>query len=1208
MRTVLRLVSGVLLLVACTDSPVAVPESPPPAAAVVPTPGVACTSRWAAAVNGSWFDAARWNPAGVPGSTASVCIDVAGTYTITMDPPVDATPVQLQALDVGATGATPTLVMSGSSAILEVTQGVMIRSGATVNMSNGTAAAVTVGGTLTNRGTLSAIAVCGSCGQLHTLSADVLNEGTLNATGTLTLIKTAGAYQNLGTINMGSNGQLVIAAGAGAVSFEQDAGVITSTGNFTTLTMRSGTFTMRGGKARQRNASNAKPIVVLDGANLVMLPQATDSAALAVLGGSAASPTITGDVPALTALWLGAPSNGQPGTVTFAGNPTNAGRILPVKNLDVTGGQLTIAGTGRLTNNGIIAQTQNSGTGATFRYTLDLTNNGTITVTDGTHIALAKAGGTYQNNDSIALGSTSGTSQLIVAGNTFVNAASAWTTGGSVVVDPGGRVMGEGIIGSTLRPQNGGIVDPGQSAGLLTIRNYAPTATGRLRIELGGTTAATGYDQLVATSNLLLGQSTLDIVELNGFHSGLCGQLFEIVKHPMGSAANSWGPFGTINGLNPGSGRQLRIIYRSQTATVSGAVMLVGFDGSRRVCVGPDAVSVAEGAAGTTYAVALAQAPTTSVTVTATPSAQVTVSPTSLMFTAANWQMPQFVTVTAVDDLTPEGTHSGSVAHTVASTDPFYQGFVPSSVTADITDNDTNRPPVAVNDDATTAEDTPVDVAVRGNDSDPDGDPLTVTAVTAAGHGTATIINGGAAVRYTPAANYNGSDAFNYTISDGRGGNASASVAVNISATPDAPIAVNDAAETEVPDPVNIPVLANDSEPDGQPLTVVSVTQPANGTAQVAPDGQAVTYQPDATFAGGAEWFSYTISDGTGGSATASVTVQVRGPNHRPVAVDDTASTSTRSVVIPVLANDFDLDGDPLAVFHVINLSPAGPGATGVSVTGGVELRYDAPVGYVGPASFDYLIRDGRGGVDTAHVSVTVGPAINGAPVAVPDVVTGRLSGQVRIDVLANDSDPNGDRLSITSVSQPQPGYGQVSISGGTLVYSYRVAMVPGGWVDQFNYTISDGKGGVATGSVSVRIPYDFKLFDARSSVTAVGPDYAIVALMATYSGFTFERPSFETVVELPPGTFAVGSGTIPNLTPTPGCTVEYYPLSTRMRYYRCQHSHIFPGGNGSFGIGLATVAVRLDGARNRRWSATLNLPEDANPRNNSNTARFSVP
>jgi hypothetical protein len=184
----------------------------------------------------------------------------------------------------------------------------------------------------------------------------------------------------------------------------------------------------------------------------------------------------------------------------------------------------------------------------------------------------------------------------------------------------------------------------------------------------------------------------------------------------------------------------------------------------------------------------------------------------------------------------------------------------------------TNRPPVAVNDSASVAEDGAVNVAVRANDSDPDGDALTVQSVGQPANGTAAI-NADGTVRYTPRANFHGADSFSYTISDGRGGTASASVAVTVTPVNDNPVAVNDSATTPAGTPVSVAVLANDSDLDGDALSVTAVTNGANGSAVRNANGT-VTYTPNAGFSG-ADSFTYTVSDGRGGTATGTVSVTV---------------------------------------------------------------------------------------------------------------------------------------------------------------------------------------------------------------------------------------------------------------------------------------------------------------------------------------------
>jgi len=370
-----------------------------------------------------------------------------------------------------------------------------------------------------------------------------------------------------------------------------------------------------------------------------------------------------------------------------------------------------------------------------------------------------------------------------------------------------------------------------------------------------------------------------------------------------------------------------------------------------------------------------------------------------------------------------------------------------------------NQAPIARNDAATTPFGQPVTIDALANDSDPDGDTLTLLEVGAPAHGAAVISAG--KVVYTPAAGYSGNDRFTYTIGDGHGATATATITVTVAPVPNrAPVAVDDAASAIVGQALTIAVLANDSDPDGDTLTITSLTVPLHGSAAIA--GGAVVYTPAAGYSG-SDRFAYTISDGHGGSATATVTVTIAPlPNQPPLAVDDTASVIPgASVTIPVLANDSDPDGDTLTITAV------GAPGLGSAAISGATIVYTALTGVAGTDRFTYTISDGRGGTATATVTVTVAPAPNRPPVAVNDAATAPQGSVTTIDVLANDSDPDGDALTIISVDTP--AFGTVAISGDHLLYTPDPAAT-GVSVVQFGYTISDGRGGTATATVTVTI------------------------------------------------------------------------------------------------------------------------------------------
>ena len=149
---------------------------------------------------------------------------------------------------------------------------------------------------------------------------------------------------------------------------------------------------------------------------------------------------------------------------------------------------------------------------------------------------------------------------------------------------------------------------------------------------------------------------------------------------------------------------------------------------------------------------------------------------------------------------------------------------------------------------------------VLENDSDPEGDTLTISANTAPQNGSLTLNADGSFV-YTPNLGFSGADAFTYTITDGNGNEDTATVQFTVStAENNPPVAIDDSATTSFETSVNGNVLANDSDPDGDAITVVSNTDASNGTVVVNADGSYV-YTPDAGFSG-ADSFEYTISDG----------------------------------------------------------------------------------------------------------------------------------------------------------------------------------------------------------------------------------------------------------------------------------------------------------------------------------------------------------
>lgn len=273
-----------------------------------------------------------------------------------------------------------------------------------------------------------------------------------------------------------------------------------------------------------------------------------------------------------------------------------------------------------------------------------------------------------------------------------------------------------------------------------------------------------------------------------------------------------------------------------------------------------------------------------------------------------------------------------------------------------------NTPPVAHDDVAIINADTSSDpLNVLKNDIDADGDTLNVTAITQPKNGT--VEQNGNTVTYEPAAGFTGIDSFIYDVADGNGGEAEGYVTifVGVAFANNDPDAVDDNAIAEMNIPVTIEVGNNDTDPDGDLLRVISVTQGTNGGVEY--DSVNVTYTPVNGFVG-ADTFTYTVSDGKGGTDTATVTVSVNTP---PFAVPDTVSTPKGvPVTISVLDNDYDADGDTLSVVAVSNPD------FGTAVISGNNIIYTPPGEFTGADTFFYTVSDGRGGTDLATVTVIV--------------------------------------------------------------------------------------------------------------------------------------------------------------------------------------------------------------------------------------------
>jgi VCBS repeat-containing protein len=394
--------------------------------------------------------------------------------------------------------------------------------------------------------------------------------------------------------------------------------------------------------------------------------------------------------------------------------------------------------------------------------------------------------------------------------------------------------------------------------------------------------------------------------------------------------------------------------------------------------------------------------------------------------------------------------------------------------TVTITVNEVNDAPVAVDDlGYTTDEETQLDVilpGVLGNDTDAEGDPLTAVLDTGPANGTLTL-NLDGSFSYTPNADFAGVDTFTYHANDGLADSNVATVTITVNEVNDAPVAVDDPGYTtdeETQLDVVLPgVLGNDTDAEGDPLTAVLDTGPANGTLTLILDGS-FSYTPNVDFAG-VDTFTYHANDGLADSNVATVTITVNGVNDAPVAVDDPGYATDEDVLLNeaapgVLGNDSDAEGDPLTA-----VLDTGPSNGTLTLNADGSFSYTPNADFSGVDTFTYHANDGLSDSNIATVTITVN-GVNDAPVAVDDpayVTDEDVSlNEAAPGVLGNDTDAEGDPL--TAVLDTGPSNGTLTLNAdGSFLYTPNLNF---NGVDSFTYHSNDGSADSNVATVTITV------------------------------------------------------------------------------------------------------------------------------------------
>ncbi len=372
-----------------------------------------------------------------------------------------------------------------------------------------------------------------------------------------------------------------------------------------------------------------------------------------------------------------------------------------------------------------------------------------------------------------------------------------------------------------------------------------------------------------------------------------------------------------------------------------------------------------------------------------------------------------------------------------------------------------NIVPIAVDDNVSTLFNVSVDINVLANDSGLDDGFKSLSIFKSPSFGEATV-NANRTVKYTPGNMFVGTDVFQYLIEDVDGDRAVATVTVSVIDRPNyKPVANDDSRGCSFNSSVVVDVLANDTDLNDTPVVVSISETPAQGAANVNPDGT-ITYTAAADFVGKVT-FRYTVTDTDGDADDAQVTINVKsGENIVPIASDDNATTHRDCAVdINVLANDTGLEDG----FGKLSISTQPKYGT-VVVNANRTITYQPYYMFVGTDVFEYSVQDDDGDYSIATVTVDVIEKPNSVPVANDDYRGATYNVTRVVDVLTNDT--GLDDKPVTVLVLTNPSNGTVSVNADN-----TINYVPDGaflGTVEFNYSVTDVNGDSDEATVFINV------------------------------------------------------------------------------------------------------------------------------------------
>ncbi len=389
-----------------------------------------------------------------------------------------------------------------------------------------------------------------------------------------------------------------------------------------------------------------------------------------------------------------------------------------------------------------------------------------------------------------------------------------------------------------------------------------------------------------------------------------------------------------------------------------------------------------------------------------------------------------------------------------------------ASVTVVVTAPTQNHAPIG-RDDNRTSSGQAVFIDPTQNDYDEDNDPISLVGYKQPASGGQVTQTGDGLLRFDPdpnvAANGNTTVSFTYTISDPSGERDTATVYIVINKPSGAPpIALPEQVDIFPGETATLVVLANDTHPDGLDFGLDGIPSgPPNARIEVGPNS--VVELTPLTAEITSYSFRYCIKDVNGQTSCATDTVNVIAKpieNTGPVGENDSERTERDiSVLIDVLANDYDNDNDELSIVDVTDPTPSG--RTDIVNR---KVRFTPAAGFTGIASFSYTLTDGKNPVATATVIVQVlAPAVI-APIAKDDFINLTVGDSVEHNPLSNDDDPDGSVLTLVSfTSVPGITVGRAAAGSNTLKIT---SATPGTYT--IIYVIADVDNQTASGQITV--------------------------------------------------------------------------------------------------------------------------------------------